>query len=66
MRPPITITITITCSIWQDYYYYYYYYSGSLRSLLRAPCVAPEKVLIIDCKFVASRVFNLIVFKCLV
>ena len=31
--------------------------------LLQVPCVAPEKVLIIDCKFVASRVFNLIVFK---
>ena len=34
MRPPITITITITGSIWPDYYYYYYYYSGILRSLL--------------------------------
>ena len=32
MRPPITITITITGSIWPDYYYYYY--SGILRSLL--------------------------------
>ena len=32
MRPPITITITITGSIWKDYYYYYY--SGILRSLL--------------------------------
>ena len=34
MRPPITITITITGSIWPDYYYYYYYYSGILRRLL--------------------------------
>ena len=36
MWPPITITITITGSIWKDYYYYYYYYyySGILRSLL--------------------------------
>ena len=34
MRSPITIsiTITITGSIWPDYYYYYY--SGILRSLL--------------------------------
>ena len=32
MRPPITITITITGSIWPDYYYYCY--SGILRSLL--------------------------------
>ena len=32
MRPPITITITITGSIWPDYYYYYY--SGIFRSLL--------------------------------
>ena len=31
---PITITITITGSVWPDYYYYYYYYSGILRSLL--------------------------------
>ena len=34
--------------------------------MLQAPCVAPEKELIIDCKFVASRVFSLIVFKSLV
>ena len=34
--------------------------------LLQALCVAPEKELIIDCKFVASRVFSLIVFKSLV
>ena len=34
MRPPITITITITGCIWPDYYYYYYYYCGILRSLL--------------------------------
>ena len=34
MKPPITITITITGGIWPDYYYYYYYYSGILRSLL--------------------------------
>ena len=34
MRPPISITITITGNIWPDYYYYYYYYSGILRSLL--------------------------------
>ena len=34
MRPPITITITNTGSIWPHYYYYYYYYSGILRSLL--------------------------------
>ena len=33
MRPPITITITITSSIWPDYYYYYYY-AGILWSLL--------------------------------
>ena len=32
MRPPITITITITGSIWPDYYYHYY--SGILRGLL--------------------------------
>ena len=32
MRPPITIAITSTGSIWPDYYYYYY--SGILRSLL--------------------------------
>ena len=32
MRPPITITITITGSIWPDYYHYYY--SGIWRSLL--------------------------------
>ena len=34
MQPPVTITITITGSIWPEYYYYYYYYSGILRSLL--------------------------------
>ena len=34
MRLSITITITITGSIWPDYYYYYHYYSGILRSLL--------------------------------
>ena len=32
MRPPVTITITITSRIWPDYYYYYY--TGILRSLL--------------------------------
>ena len=31
--------------------------------MLQAPCAASEKELIIDCKFVASRVFSLIVFK---
>ena len=31
----------------------------SLWYLLQAPCVASEKVIIIDCKFVASRVFYL-------
>ena len=34
--------------------------------VLQAPCVASEKELISDCKFVASRVFSLIVFKSLV
>ena len=33
-RPPITLTITITGSIWPDNYYYSYSYSGILRSLL--------------------------------
>ena len=34
MRPPITIIITITGSIWKEYYYYHYYYFGIVRSLL--------------------------------
>ena len=34
-----------------------------IHVLLQAPCVASEKELIIGCKFVASRVFSLIVFK---
>ena len=46
MRPPITITITITGSIWPDYYYYYYYYSGILRSLLLLLLLSLHKCII--------------------
>ena len=36
-----------------------HFHKSKLLFVLQAPCVASEKMLIIDCKFVASRVFNL-------